>query len=99
MAFVVLHGGEYRGEHMEVPGDRLTIGRSADCDLILQSKDVSSRHAQLILRHKIWWLQDLGSTNGTLFKKKKIIHQVLADGDEFAIATYRFVFAENTERF
>ena len=68
---LVISGGEYHGEQVQVTGDRLVIGRSTDCDVILRSKDVSSRHAQLMVRDKICWLQDLGSTNGTLIKRKR----------------------------
>lgn len=70
-AVLVIFGGEYQGEHIELSGDRLALGRSSDCDVILRSKDVSSHHAQLVVRDRIIWLQDLGSSNGTIFKKRK----------------------------
>jgi len=95
MPVVVIYGGEYNGEHIEIAGDRLTIGRSVECDVILRSKDVSSRHAQVVLRERIWWLQDLGSTNGTLLRKKRIVQHPLSAGDEFSIGQYRFAFAES----
>ncbi|MDR3457087.1 MAG: ATPase, T2SS/T4P/T4SS family [Verrucomicrobiae bacterium] len=96
---LVIYGGEYTGEQIEVAGDRLSIGRSTECDIILRNKDVSSRHAQLVIRDKVCWLQDLGSSNGTLLKKRKIIQHPLASGDEFYIVNYRFVYAENAEAF
>jgi len=99
MPVIVIYGGEYHGEQIEVAGDRLTIGRSADCDIILRSKDVSSHHAQIVSREKVWWLQDLGSTNGTLLKKKKIVQQAIAAGEEFSVGEYRFVFADSAESF
>ena len=99
MPVIVIYGAEYHGEQIEVSGDRLTIGRSAECDVILRSKDVSSHHAQLVSREKVWWLQDLGSTNGTLLKKKKIVQHAITAGDEFSIGEYRFVFADTVESF
>jgi len=98
-AVLAIYGGEYQGEHVELSGGRLTLGRSTECDVILRSKDVSSRHAQLVFRDKVCWLQDLGSSNGTIFKKKKIVQQPLSSGDEFFIGDHRFVFAENAEAF
>jgi len=95
MALVIIYGGEHKGQQVEVRGDRLTIGRSTDCDVILRDKDVSSRHAQLVVRDKVWWLQDMGSFNGTVLKKKKIVQQILSPGDEFTIAQYRFIFDES----
>jgi pilus assembly protein CpaF len=97
MPVLVISGGEFRGEHIPLNGDRLSIGRSTECDVILRSKDVSSRHAQIVIREKVCWLQDLGSSNGTFFKKKKIVQQSLSTGDEFAIANYRFILADSPE--
>src|SRR5579859_4563204 len=99
MAVVIIYGGEHNGEHVAVSGGRLTIGCSTDCDIILRSKDVSARHAQLVIKDKVCWLQDLGSNNGTLLRKSRILQQALTPGDEFFIANYRFVFAESAEAF
>jgi pilus assembly protein CpaF len=99
IAVLVIFGGEYHGEHIELTGDSIALGRSADCDVILRNKDVSSHHAQLVVRDKVCWLQDLGSSNGTLYKKKKVLQQPLSSGDEFFIGNYRFVFADNAEAF
>jgi len=43
----------------------LTIGRGADCDLVLQDTQVSRHHAELRRYGDQWLLVDLGSTNGT----------------------------------
>ncbi|MGV2436104.1 MAG UNVERIFIED_CONTAM: FHA domain-containing protein [Anaerolineae bacterium] len=38
---------------------------------------LSSNHAQLYLRDNIWWLEDLGSRNGTLLNNIEIKHAVI----------------------
>jgi pSer/pThr/pTyr-binding forkhead associated (FHA) protein len=43
----------------------LTIGRSLSCDLVLGDRTVSRRHAKLRTFGGQWFLEDLGSTNGT----------------------------------
>ena len=86
--------GEYNGDKVEVDGGRLVIGRSLDSDVILRDSEVSSRHAQIIERNKVFWLQDMGSTNGTLVKDRTIIQERLSSGFEFKISKYRFSFAE-----
>jgi pSer/pThr/pTyr-binding forkhead associated (FHA) protein len=44
----------------------VTIGRSNDNNLALpDDPDVSRRHARLVRRDGAWWLEDLGSSNGT----------------------------------
>jgi pSer/pThr/pTyr-binding forkhead associated (FHA) protein len=44
----------------------LDIGRSADCDLMLDDPRVSRRHARLSYAAQGFQIQDLGSANGTL---------------------------------
>ena len=99
MAVVVIFGGEYDGEQVEISGERVLIGRSIECDIILRDKNVSYKHAQVVAREKVFWLQDLGSTNGTLLGKQRITQNVLAPGAEFSIGKYRFVFSESAQLF
>ena len=47
--------------------DELTIGRSPRCNVPLASDGfVSQLHARLFRRGDEYWVEDLGSTNGTL---------------------------------
>lgn len=50
----------------------ILIGRDSHCDIILQDDTVSVRHARLIYHHGQWWLEDLGSTNGTRLNKEML---------------------------
>ncbi|GAB4503757.1 MAG: FHA domain-containing protein [Anaerolineales bacterium] len=43
----------------------IVIGRDQHCDIVLPDETVSQRHARLSYHHAQWWLEDLGSTNGT----------------------------------
>jgi hypothetical protein len=56
---------------------RTTIGRSGDNSLQIEDDYLSSNHAQLYLRDNIWWLEDLGSRNGTLLNNIEIKHAVI----------------------
>jgi pSer/pThr/pTyr-binding forkhead associated (FHA) protein len=59
------------------------IGRSASCDVILEDKTVSGRHARLAYHHGQWWLEDLGSTNGTFLNGEPVSAAVvLTHGDQ-----------------
>jgi pSer/pThr/pTyr-binding forkhead associated (FHA) protein len=44
---------------------KLLIGRKAACDIPLGHPSVSGRHCELELRDGYWWMNDLGSSNGT----------------------------------
>lgn len=75
------------------------MGRSMECDIVLKSLEVSTVHAQIIIRDKVCWLQDLGSKNGTLFGKRRVVQQRLQSNDEFQIGNYRFVLADSSESY
>lgn len=54
------------GKEYSIPPGRLTVGRQADCDLIIADPLVSRRHADLYVRDGTLYLEDLRSANGTI---------------------------------
>jgi pSer/pThr/pTyr-binding forkhead associated (FHA) protein len=52
------------GRRLLVPPRGATIGRSRDCDVVLEDSSVSRRHAELWPAGLDWTIEDLGSTNG-----------------------------------
>jgi predicted component of type VI protein secretion system len=46
-------------------GSDVVIGRDPDCECILKDATISARHARLAYHHSQWWVEDLGSRNGT----------------------------------
>ena len=48
-----------------VRGARLTVGRGEDCDVRVDSPDVSAEHCRLSWNGRAWRVRDLGSENGT----------------------------------
>jgi len=49
-----------------------TIGREEPCEIVLQDRSVSRRHAEVYLREGCWWIRDLNSANGTHVDGKPI---------------------------
>ena len=48
------------------PLDAVTsLGRDSDNTVILPDPRISAKHAQMVWRGGHWWVEDLGSTNGT----------------------------------
>jgi ABC-type multidrug transport system ATPase subunit/pSer/pThr/pTyr-binding forkhead associated (FHA) protein len=70
--------------------DALSIGRAAECDLVLDSPLVSRHHARLERSGPAHLLIDLGSTNGTYVNSRRIDRVELHAGDVVQIGPYRF---------
>jgi len=78
-----LHGE--RGPLARVERDRFVIGRGRHCDLVIDSAKVSREHA--VIRREVdgWWIEDLGSSNGTWLDQARVDRRRIADGDEYFI--------------
>jgi hypothetical protein len=63
-----------------------TIGRAVSNTIILTDDYASSKHAMLNLRGQQWWLEDLGSRNGTMLNDHLLeTPTVVSAGDVIAI--------------
>lgn len=82
--------------HVQLDGKSAVIGRSARCDLRLQHRSVSRRHARLFLTDGDWFLSDLRSTNGTLVNGKRISNRWLKSGDFIRIGAYALRFGSES---
>ena len=61
----------------------VTLGRDPSSDLPLGDEAVSARHAVMTFHHGQWWIEDLGSRNGTRLNARRLEGAtVLAHGDE-----------------
>jgi pSer/pThr/pTyr-binding forkhead associated (FHA) protein len=60
----------------------ITIGRDPACECLLQDDAVSTHHARLAYHHSQWWLEDLGSRNGTKLNSELLTNPtVVISGD------------------
>jgi predicted component of type VI protein secretion system len=66
-------------------GERSTLGRSDECDVVLRDRSISRKHAALVRQGETWFVQDLGSTNGVSKDGRRGERFELADGDEFKL--------------
>lgn len=70
----------------------IAIGRGAHCDIPVKDETLSASHARISFHHGQWWLEDLGSTNGTFLNKDKImVPTVIITGDQFKCGNTTFI--------
>ncbi|MFN8610625.1 MAG: GGDEF domain-containing protein [Vulcanimicrobiota bacterium] len=63
----------------------MTLGRGADCTLVLDEAGISRNHARIVREGDEYWLEDLGSTNGTYVQDQEIQRHALKDGDRLEL--------------
>jgi pSer/pThr/pTyr-binding forkhead associated (FHA) protein len=76
------------GKRMVV-GDRgATVGRSRQCEIVVEDPNVSRRHGELRPRGGSWVFSDLGSTNGSRVNGRPVEGPtVVKPGDEIELGT------------
>ncbi|MGE8550017.1 MAG: FHA domain-containing protein [Acinetobacter calcoaceticus] len=82
--------GEITGQEISIDRDML-VGRHQDADVLLQAAEISRRHAALLLKDQLLWVQDLNSSNGTFINDIRIEQEKqLHDGDIVQFASFKF---------
>jgi Protein of unknown function (DUF3662)/FHA domain len=83
----------YSGRRLVVGARGATLGRSRDCDIVVDDANVSRQHAELRPRGGGWVLSDLGSTNGTRLNGRAIqAPEVVRPGDEIELGASLITF-------
>ncbi len=93
-ALVVRSGGGRAGETFTLERDTIVVGRSPECEIFLDDVTVSRRHAELARRDDGFYINDLGSLNGTYVNRRRVESAKLSDGDDVQIGKYRLTFLE-----
>ncbi len=89
MAEVVVELGGKEILRIPLKGPTMTIGRDPQCDLHLDNRALSRRHAQIEKRGAAIWVRDLQSQNGTFVNGARINDpQALNGGDRIEVGRY-----------
>jgi hypothetical protein len=75
------------GDMDKIAKDRFVIGRGKHCDFVINSGKVSREHAVIMRDGAEFYIEDLGSSNGTWFNKQRIKRRKIEDGDEYYICS------------
>ena len=71
---LVVTQGALSGTSVRLGESAVTIGRAQDSTIVLDDDYVSSRHARVFPRDGQWYVEDLGSTNGTYLDRTKVVN-------------------------
>ena len=95
---LTIERGKSAGKEFVSGGEEVNIGRwdadngifpDVDLDADDPEAKVSRRHARIIRENEEFWLEDLGSTNGTFINRGRRLlpgkRQILQDGDEIIV--------------
>lgn len=81
-AKLVFRSGPLRGNVLALEKDRISLGRDARNDVAIRESVISGFHAAVVRdEHGAYWLEDLGSKNGTFLNGRPIARERLQDGD------------------
>ncbi len=71
-AVLIVTAGGLAGTRIGLTGAPVLIGRADDSTLVLTDDYASTRHARISQQEGVWFVEDLGSTNGTYLGQHKL---------------------------
>src|SRR4051794_8487083 len=73
----------------EITGDRTTVGRTRDNEIVLQDPAVSSHHCEFVAEKVGLVLRDMNSSNGTYVNGRRIQSAPVYDGDAVKVGQFQ----------
>lgn len=84
---------EWRGREFPLTGDVIRIGRAIHNEIVIEESGVSRFHSQIRRDGDSLWIEDLGSTNGTLVSGERLTAPYrLSVGDVVYVCDEKLVF-------
>jgi FHA domain len=84
-------GGEPRAGTAITLDAITTVGRDVNNTIVVEDRFASSEHAVLTFRGRAWYVEDVGSTNGTYVNGERVDGVApVAYGDDLQIGQVRF---------
>jgi hypothetical protein len=81
LGWLVIIDGPDRWRDFKITKRKTTIGRSRECDFVLEHGQVSAKHASIRLMDDGLYLTDLDSSNGTFVNDQEVMIQKLSDNE------------------
>jgi diguanylate cyclase (GGDEF)-like protein len=96
---VLQPAGANPGRRYALTRNEHVVGRRSETDVPIDLDSVSRRHARFVRGDEGWYVEDLGSTNGTFVNDERVERALLGDGDivRFGEAVVKFLSGSNVE--
>jgi predicted component of type VI protein secretion system len=98
MAKVILKFKEAVLQEIPLEKEKLMIGRKGDNDIAIDNMAVSGNHAQIVKEGDSFFIEDLGSLNGTFVNGRKVTKTELFKGDTVLIGLHTLDFISEKVR-
>lgn len=83
---LVVSEGPLVGTEVELGSAPIMLGRAQECTVVLEDDYASGKHARLFPQGSRWFLEDLGSTNGTWLGEEQLTRaSTVEPGDRIRI--------------
>jgi serine phosphatase RsbU (regulator of sigma subunit) len=93
MASLLVLKGTNSGQRLKLDDELVILGRNPDCQVIIPSNAVSRQHAQICRQNGLWYIEDLGSRNGTFVNNQGVAGRTaLKENDRIKICDFLFTF-------
>ena len=84
---------QFNEQAFPVEKDEFIIGRGArSADLAIRDGNISRRHAAVVFHDGVYFMKDLGSTNGIEFAGQRVESKRIDEGDVYRICDYELRF-------
>jgi two-component system, NtrC family, sensor kinase len=94
---LLIKTGEKKGKSYPVTDRVVFIGRDSSNTIALPDKQVSRKHASICRQGSEFFIEDLGSANGTMVNNHPVRQQILKPGDEITMGSTVLEFAILTD--
>lgn len=89
---VVLSGRTLSRHELSDKDERVRIGRSPDCEVVIDNLGVSRVHCEIVQKPGYFQLRDLGSGNGTFVNGDRVENYNLNQGDIVSLGKFTIKF-------
>lgn len=99
-ASLVVISSNFAGEEFTLAAEEMVIGRSDDCDIIIDHRSISSRHAKIVREDNVTYkIVDLNSKNGVKVSGDEYQATILKRGDVVELGHVKIRFVEPGENY